>query len=137
MRSLNILLIVAFASVLAACGGGGSAAPMPELPPIVITPPPGTPAPFTGAFTAVDGTAAGYVEASSAQAVAERLAALIAGDPARYSNLYQKMLGTEGLKITVYGAKTGNSPINGAPIYALDLQFIAKMTAQGVVVTRV
>lgn len=93
--------------------------------------------PYTGSFAAVGGTSVGFMEGTSERALAEQLAGLIAKSPDKYPDWYRAMISDAGLKITLFGASTGKSTITGTLLYAPDMNYIAKLTTNGVVVTQI
>lgn len=118
-RIAKHIIILTIAISLTACGGGGggsnvavpdnSAAINAALQNIASTLP--VTAPFTGAFTLVDGVAMGYVEGTSEKDVATKLANMIISSPTTYPNQNKLMLSDAGLKITIAGKITGTSAL--------------------------
>ena len=76
----------------------------------------------------------GYATGNSPRQIAEELAAMVVANPGTFSEYYRMMLSSDGLEIKLAGEKVGNSAINGVPLYAPDMVFVAKLTSGGLVV---
>jgi hypothetical protein len=141
---MKSIITAAITLTLSACGGGSSepiqdhsATVAAAIPGIAANVPQTHSKPFTGAFMSVQGQSLGYIVCASPRACAEAVARAVISDPAKFAEFYGLMLSDAGLKVTIFGESVGTSGINGATLYAPDVVYMVKLTANGIVISGV
>lgn len=135
----SFLAILSTSMFLTACGGGGNPA-APDYNSTANAAIPGIAAnvpvskPFTGAFMLIEGQSVGYVAATSPRAAVELVTRVVMADVVKFAPWYQAMLSDKGMKVEVVGEASGKSSITGATLYAPNMVFVVKVTANNVVV---
>lgn len=141
------MMAAAITVSLAACGGGGASnvnlsSQAAAIDQAITNIAQNTPAPapaYSGSFCAVNGVSIGFVSGTSEDAVAMSIAKSIANAPSTNAANYKLLLSDSGLSITLFGAMIPGqkSAITGLPLYDPNVNYVAKLTSSGLVVTKV